>query len=66
MNEIAAKFVDALSMFWQTLSSEEKRMLALGVAWATFVVVSVPLERSRKEREMDELADAVALRLRHG
>jgi len=66
VNEIAAKFVDALSMFWQTLSSEEKRMLALGVAWATFVVVSVPLERSRKEREMDELADAVASRLRHG
>ena len=53
-------------MFWQSLDAQEKRMLALGVAYVTFLVVSAPLERNRKARERDELAEAVALRLRHG
>ena len=53
-------------MFWQSLDAQEKRMLALGVAYVAFLVVSAPLERGRKQRERDELAEAVAVRLRHG
>ena len=53
-------------MFWQSLDAQEKRMLALGVAYVTFLVVSAPLERGRKQRQMDEIAEAVAVRLRHG
>ena len=63
---IAERFADAAVMFWQSLDAQEKRMLALGVAYVTFLVVSAPLERNRKQRERDELAEAVALRLRHG
>ena len=63
---IAERFADAAVMFWQSLDAQEKRMLAVGVVWLAVVVVSAPLERGRKERERAELAEAVAVRLRHG
>ncbi len=68
MSEIAGKFADALLMFWQSLSDEERRALAVGAAWVGYMLVQVPLARAREERERNLLADALAERLtvRHG
>ena len=54
-------------MFWQSLDDREKRMLAVGVIWAAYVLVSVPVSKARQDRDRQLLADAVAERLvRHG
>ena len=66
MNEIAAKLADALAMFWQSLDEQERRLLMIGVLWLAAALVSVPLERSRKERERQELVEAVAERMSRG
>jgi hypothetical protein len=63
VNEIAAKLVDALSMFWQSLDEQERRLLAIGVAYVAAMIVLAPVERRRKEQEREELATAVARRL---
>lgn len=63
MHEIAAKFADALSMFWQALDDQERRLLALGIAWLLASIVLATAERGRRERELDEVADRVAARL---
>jgi type II secretory pathway component PulM len=60
MSEIAAKLVDSLSMFWQSLDDRERRLLALGVAYLAALVVLLPVEQRRKQRERGELADEVA------
>jgi hypothetical protein len=64
MNEIVAKLADSLSMFWQSLDDQERRLLVLGVAWVAASVVLGAVERQRKARELDELAERVAARLR--
>ena len=53
-------------MFWQSLDDREKRMMAVGVAWALYLIVSVPLARAREDRDRQLLADAVAERLTRG
>lgn len=63
MNEIAAKLADALSMFWLALDERERRLLVVGVAWLGASIVLAAMERQRKERELDEVADRVAARL---
>lgn len=63
MNEIAAKLADALSMFWQSLDEQERRLLGLGVLYLAALLVVGPLERRRRQREQDELAERVARRL---
>lgn len=60
MTEIAAKFVSAMSGFWWALDEQERRLVLLGLAYLAAMIVWVPLERSRKERERQELADEVA------
>jgi type II secretory pathway component PulM len=59
-SEIAAKLVDALSMFWQSLDERERRLLAIGAAWVAVSLVMLPLERRRKEREEAELIERLA------
>ena len=59
-NGIAAKLADALSMFWQSLDEQERRLLALGVAWLVAVVAVAPVERRRRRQERAELASEVA------
>jgi type II secretory pathway component PulM len=54
---------DAAVMFWQSLDPQERKMLAVGVAWVVYMIVQVPLEQARRQRDRDELADAVAERL---
>lgn len=66
MNEIAAKLADALAMFWQSLDEQERRLLMIGGLWLAAALISVPMERSRKARERQELVEAVAERLRRG
>lgn len=71
MNEIATKFADALSMFWQSLDDRERRLLLLGGLWLGAMIVAAPLERGRREREQAELAERIEARLterlaRHG
>ena len=60
MSEIAAKLADALSMFWQSLDEEERKLLALGVAYVAAMIVVAPIERRRKQKEREELATEVA------
>lgn len=62
--EIAEKLADALTMFWQALDDRERRLLVLGVAWLGAVIVMAPVERSRRQRERDEIAQRVALYLK--
>jgi hypothetical protein len=64
---IVERAADAAVMFWQSLDDREKRMLAVGVIWAAYVLVSVPVSKARQDRDRQLLADAVAERLvRHG
>lgn len=63
MNEIVTKLADALSMFWQALDDHERRLLVAGVAWVSASLVLGAVERKRKARELDELAERVAARL---
>lgn len=63
MSEIAAKLVDALSMFWQSLDDRERRLLAIGSLYLLATIVAVPVERRRREREQAELVELVAARL---
>jgi type II secretory pathway component PulM len=62
--EIAEKLADALTMFWQALDERERRLLALGVAWLVAMIALAPVERSRRQRERDEIAQRVALYLK--
>lgn len=62
--EIAQKLADALSMFWQSLDGTERRLLVLGCAWLAGMVALAPVERQRRERERDEIAQRVALYLK--
>lgn len=63
MSEIAAKFADALSMFWLALDDRERRMILLGAAWLVASVALAAAERRRREQELDDVADRVAARL---
>ena len=49
--EILGKLTDALSMFWQSLDDQERRMLVVGVAYAIGVVVVNRLEEGSRRRE---------------
>lgn len=66
MTEIAEKLADALTMFWQSLDTQERRLLAIGGLWLVGVAVSVPMEQARRKRERDELVAAVVERLGRG
>lgn len=61
--EIAAKFADALSMFWQSLDERERRLLLVGTLWLGAMIVAAPIERGRREREQAELAERIEARL---
>jgi hypothetical protein len=63
VQEIAAKFADALSMFWLALDEQERRLLLLGAAWLVGSVALAAVERQRKEREQEELVERVVARL---
>lgn len=63
MNEIAAKLADALSMFWQSLDERERQLVLVGAAYLVALAVWTPLERRRKAREREEIADAIARHL---
>jgi len=69
-SEIAAKLADALSMFWQSLDDQERRLLVLGAVWLAAALALGPIERRRKEREeaelIERLAQALDERRRHG
>lgn len=62
--EIAEKLADALSMFWQSLDERERRLFVLGVAWLAATIAVAPLERRRRQRELDEIAGRVATYLK--
>ena len=64
--EIAEKLADALSMFWQSLDEKERRLFVLGVAWLGAMIALAPLERARREREREQIAERVAVYLREG
>ncbi len=66
MNEIAAKLGDALSMFWQSLDQRERQLVLIGCAWLVALAVWTPIERRRRERERELLAEAVGRRLAAG
>jgi hypothetical protein len=59
VNEIAGKLVDALSMFWQSLDEQEKRIvLYLGCYFA--VTTALAYARARRERMIAELREELA------
>lgn len=62
--EIAEKLADALTMFWQALDEKERRLLVLGTAWLVAMIALAPVERSRRQRERDEIAERVATYLK--
>lgn len=62
---IVERAFDAALMFWQTLDERERMLLASGLAWFAVIVLQVKLVE-RKEREREQLADAVVARLRNG
>lgn len=64
MTEIAAKFASAMSGFWWALDERERRLLIMGLVLLAWALVSLPLERQRRERERSELAAEVAAQLR--
>lgn len=63
MNEIAAKFADALSMFWLALDEHERRLLLIGAAWLVGSVALGVAERKRRQAELDAVAEQVLARL---
>lgn len=63
MGEIAEKFADAASMFWLNLDSRERQLLVVGLVWVIGLAVTIPLERSRQQRERELLIDQVLERL---
>ena len=66
MGEIVEKLADSLSMFWQSLSLEERRLVLVGVVWVGLSVYSLTAGRRRQERERAQLADLVAERVNRG
>lgn len=63
MGEIAAKLLDAASMFWQALDDHERRLLIIGAAYLVATVALSASERSRQARERDQLVEDVVQRL---
>ena len=64
MDGITGKLADALSMFWQSLSDQERRAVILGACYLVGLVVVAPLERRRKQAEREELVSEVVKRVR--
>lgn len=64
MDGITGKLADALSMFWQSLSDQERRAVVLGAAYLLGLVLVAPLERKRKQAEREELVSEVVRRVR--
>lgn len=64
MDGITGKLADALSMFWQSLSEQERRAVVLGAFYLVGLVLVAPLERKRKQAEREELVSEVVRRVR--
>lgn len=64
MDGITGKLADALSMFWQSLSDQERRAVVLGAFYLVGLVLVAPLERKRKQAEREELVSEVVRRVR--
>lgn len=68
MGEIVGKLADSLSMFWQALDEQERRLVIVGAVWIVAMAANVPLEQRRRRSERDEIAAQVLAELRsaHG
>jgi hypothetical protein len=64
--EIAEKLRDALSMFWQSLDTDERRILIGGIAWVMLSLVATVAQERRREWEREQIAESVARRLSLG
>lgn len=64
MGEISGKLADALSMFWQSLSDQERRAVVIGTAYLVGLVLVAPLERKRKQAEQEAMISEVVKRVR--
>ena len=64
MDGIGGKLADALSMFWLSLSDQERKLVVVGAAYLLGLVLVAPLERKRKLAEREEIVTEVVERVR--
>lgn len=64
MDGITGKLADALSMFWLSLSDQERKLVVVGAAYLLGLVLIAPLERKRKLAEREEIVSEVVERVR--
>lgn len=58
--ELVAKAADAALMFWQSLDSRERAMLAYGAAWLAVALIAGARRRERDRMKADILEELVA------
>lgn len=58
--ELVAKAADAALMFWQSLDTHERAVLAYGAAWLVFAAIAAAHRRDRERIKYEVLEELVA------